>query len=147
MSIAMRNQIQETFAALHVSQAQNDDWMHKLFDHEAFATHKIVEQESFAVTLPTKCNSQRLDKMSSKDDEAASAILDTWYTYIAYEVERTRIGNEPTPTPYSEDVFEPSKRVSNTGPPRRFCRRGSMKTTTGHVPERADQYATENGSF
>ncbi len=116
-------QCQEVFSSLNIADAQNDDWMHKLFDHEAFSG-----------IVSTKCEQLRLEQNPSKsidsEEEGYSAILDSWYAYIASEIERTQNGKsgacEPASTTNSEEVFEPLKRINNAGPPKRFRRRGNM---------------------
>ena len=121
MSKAMKHvQSQESFAALDISEARNDDWMHKLVDHKVFSD-----------IVSTKCEPLRKDKESSScHEEEFRAILDSWDTYIAYEIECMQTGKagtcKPTSTTYSEHVFEPSKRMNNYGPPTRFQRRGAM---------------------
>jgi hypothetical protein len=103
----------------------------------------------------------RLDKKSSKprcscDEEDLGAILGSWYAYYAFidsEVERSRNGKsaacEPTSIAYNEEVFEPLKRIQNSGPATRFRRRGVMwKTITSHMLKHSIEFIKihENGS-
>ncbi len=117
-------QCQEGFASLHIAEvAQTDDWIRTLVDHEAFSG-----------ILPTKCEPLRLDKKSSKssnrDEEEFNAILDAWYAYIESEIAKSRYGKpaacEPASMTYSEEVFEPLKRINTSGPPKRFRHRDSI---------------------
>lgn len=109
---------QESFAALDLAQAQHDDLMRSFVDHEAFSG-----------ILPAKCDPLRLDTKSSNcDEEEISAILDSWYMFIAFEFEIARYDTpgacEPMSNGYSANVFEPLKRINNSGAPKRFRRRG-----------------------
>ncbi len=111
---------QENFAALDISEPRDVDWM-----------QKIVDDDSFSGIFQNKCEPQKLDQESStSDQEKVRAILDSWEEYIAYEIERTREDKAgtctTTSTTYSEQVFEPLKRIYNSGPPKRFHRRGAM---------------------
>ncbi len=122
MALTLTNpQCQEGFASLDIAEmARNDDWIHTLVGHEAFSG-----------ILPTKCEPLRLDKKSSnRDEEDFSAILDSWYAYIGSEIERSRNGKpaacEPASMTYSEEVFEPLKRINTSGPPKRFRHRDSI---------------------
>ncbi len=125
-------QYQECFATLKIADVQSDDWIENLVDHKAFSGIVLIKSESLG-----------LDNKSSKcDEQDFSAILDSWYTYIDYERERTRNGKQgawgPTSTTYSENVFEPSKCINNSGPPKRFRRRGAMwKSITSRLVEHA----------
>jgi hypothetical protein len=111
---------QESFTALDLSEARDDDCMHKIVDHEVFSG-----------IVPTKCEPVKLDEESNIcDEDVFRAILDSWESYIAYEMETTRNGkteaSEPTSTTYSENVFDPLRRMNNYGPPTRFRRRVVM---------------------
>ena len=115
--------IQENFAALDVAQAQNDDRIFALVDHEAFTG-----------IFPKKIEPPRPDtKSCSCDEEEISAILDSWYIYIASETERMRYGkpeaSESMSNAYSVNLFEPLKRINHSGPPKRFRRRGTTWET------------------
>ncbi len=126
--------IQDAFAALHVAQVQNEDWIHKLVDHEALT-----------VIVPTKCEPLSLDNSSKEED--FSAVLDAWGEYIAYEIERERNAQAgdrgSTSTTSSEDVLEPVRRINKSGPPERFRRRSPMlRTTTIRAMEHASQPVT-----
>jgi hypothetical protein len=115
---------QEGFASLDIAEmAQTDDWIHTLIDHEAFSG-----------ILPTKYEPLRLDKKSIKSsnrgEEEFNAILDSWHAYIGSQIERSRNGKpaacDPASTTYSEEVFEPLKRINTSGPPKRFRQLDSM---------------------
>jgi hypothetical protein len=139
-------EFQKIFAALNIAHAQNNDW-----------TDTLVHHEAFSGILSTKCEPMRLDKKSSKsrcsfDEEDFGAILGSWYAFIDSEVERSRNGKsaacEPTSIVYSEEVFEPLKRIQTLGPATRFRRRGVMwKTITSHMLKHSiESIIHENGS-
>jgi hypothetical protein len=113
-------QYQKSFAGLDIAeQAQSDDGVHTAVHHEAFSGID-----------PTIYGLLRLDKKSNHHD---TEDFGAWYTYIDSEVERSRNGKsaacELTSIAYSEEVFEPLKRIQNSGPPKRFRRRGAMWKT------------------
>jgi hypothetical protein len=119
-------QSQESFAALGVAEEHNDDWLHKLVDHEVFSG-----------IVPAKCEQLGLDTN-------CSAILDAWNEFIAYEIEREQNGkpaaSQMTSTPYTKNVMEPLRRINNSGPPTRFRRRGAMwKIITSRIVEHASE--------
>jgi hypothetical protein len=126
---------QENFASLDIAeQVKNDNWIHKLFDHEAFSS-----------IIPVKCDLLRPESKSSESSDCnENAILESWYTYIAHEIERSRNFKPetcvPTSTTYNESVFEPLKRINHSGPPKRFRRRGAMwETMTGRMIQRTSK--------
>ena len=128
---------QESFASLDIAkQAQNDDWRHKLVDHEAFLC-----------IIPAKCAPLILGSRSSDcHEEDVNTILDSWYTYITHEIERSRCFEPETSKlrsfAYSEIVFEPVKRINHSGPPKRFRARGTMwETITRRMMRHANKPA------
>jgi hypothetical protein len=126
---------QESFASLIIAeQAQNEDRMHKLVDHEVFSGINPAE---------FRCD-KKLSKSSKCYEQEISAILDSWHTYIAYEVETSRYAKPracgPTSATYSECVFEPVRRIDHSGPPKQFRRRCAMwETMTRRMVGRANE--------
>ena len=133
-------QSQENFAALGVAEAHNDDWLHKLVDHEVFSG-----------MVPAKC--EQLGLVNNEN----GAILDAWDAYMAYEIEREQNGKPAacqtpstpysTSTPYTENDFEPVRRINNSGPPTRFRRRGAIwKIITSRIVQHASESTTLENS-
>ncbi len=127
-------QSQENFAALGVAEAHNDDWLHKLVDHEVFSG-----------MVPAKCEQLGLDNNDN------GAILDAWNGFMQYEIEREQNGKpaacQTTSTPYTENDFEPLRRINNSGPPTRFRRRGAMwKIITSRIVQHASESTTLKNS-
>jgi hypothetical protein len=120
MSIVMKHvHSQESFAALDVREVvQNDDWTQRLVHHDAFSGIAPTKYE------PLKLNKKLIDC----EEENIRAILVLWDTYIACEVEKTKNGKTAAceQSTYSENVFEPLRRMNNSGPPTRFRRHGAI---------------------
>jgi hypothetical protein len=134
---AMKNlESQDTFPSLNVVDVQDDDWMHKLVNHTAISGSVSTKDEQLMLN----------NKSSYCDEVFFIAILDAWDAYIAHEIKRTQDAKtaavELIPSAYCEHIFEPQKHTNNSGPPKRFRRRGATwKTITNRMVDNEENPA------